>query len=477
MEDTIHAAFDRQVARSPHATAVVDATSGVRLSYVELQAAAVALGHRLQRAVLRRGGVLRRGTEPPGQVAAVLIRSSIERMVGYYGCLRAGLAFCPLEAGWPSAVCKHALALVRPVVLLVEHIDGASVAAAYEHCTQSGVPIVSFQQHPAEAEEEDRANGDAVAEPQIMNPTAHVIFTSGSSGQPKAVWCDHRGSLLSHYARVAAFPSRERRDDVFGCGVFGVWDAVAGHLHGSVAVMLPEASLRDAEQLAALLAVNDVTRMLVTPTLLDTLLCSAPARAALGLLDSLTLCGELPSVRLVARAVALLPRSAALINLYSSCECHDVAIGDLRAQVDAFALTPLPHVRIYITDEAGRAVAQGGAGSLFVGGDALAGGYLTAAPIDKGGDEDGRGASSGLSGKDHRFVRLNDCVQSDEVLPEDKDAVVCRTGDRAAVLSCSYCDARCKAVRFALAGREDAAVKVRGTLVATAAVRILKSTI
>lgn len=54
-------------------------------------------------------------------------------------------------------------------------------------------------------------------------------------------------------------------------------------------------------------------------SVLDVLLSTAAGCAGLGLLKSVTLCGELPSASLVTRAVALLPSSTALVNLYSSC--------------------------------------------------------------------------------------------------------------------------------------------------------------
>ncbi len=50
-------------------------------------------------------------------LVAVLVGGSIERMVSYYACLYAGHAFCPLEAGWPRAVCEEAL-VSRPTMRL-----------------------------------------------------------------------------------------------------------------------------------------------------------------------------------------------------------------------------------------------------------------------------------------------------------------------------------------------------------------------
>ena len=326
--ETIQAAFERQVARSPHATAVVEAVdSSHRLSYCELRNASKELARCLLAAVhARRAGRQRpsSGSADVGDVVAVLVGSSVERMVSYYACLFAGCVFCPLEAGWPRKVCEEALvsraivvdvrayqanlantracvtsqALVQPGLLLVGSTDDACAAVACECCSRLDVPVLSL------ADESQTSRNKVVAAAHecgvalpAPNPTAHIIFTSGSSGHPKAVFCDHCGSLLSHTSRIAAIERCEKRrksaptstsphDDMdgsakdrsatsttkhaqqcaFGCGVFGVWDAVAAHFRGDIAVMLPDKALRDAEQLAALLAVNDVDRMLITPT-------------------------------------------------------------------------------------------------------------------------------------------------------------------------------------------------------------------
>lgn len=304
---TIHAAFEAQARRTPAAAAIVCAVTGKELTYAELDYAASALAQHLRMLVDQRGGTSGGMSKAP--CCAVLLPSSRERMVGYYACLKAGLSFCPLEAGWPPAVCRSALDLVQPAVLLVQADSEGEAARGY--CAGAGVPVACVAD----------AYVGGVAE-MHENITAHIIFTSGSSGAPKAVLCGHSGSLLSHAVRVSPSAPSER----FGCAVFGVWDAVAAHLCGGVAVMVPDEALRDAETLAVLIATNDIDRMLITPTLLDTLLVCAAARASLSLLTSLTLCGELPSASAIARASQLLPPTVSLINLYSSCECHDVAL-------------------------------------------------------------------------------------------------------------------------------------------------------
>lgn len=170
--------------------------------------------------------------------------------------------------------------LVQPALLLVGSADGANAVVAHDCCSRLEIPVLTLADDTLRLSRLVTAAG-CEAELPAPNPIAHIIFTSGSSGHPKAVFCHHRGSLLSHNTRIAAIRCCEsstcttpstltlqdsRQPSVFGCGVFGVWDAVAAHLHGDIAVMFPDAALRDGDQLAALLAVNDVNRMLITPT-------------------------------------------------------------------------------------------------------------------------------------------------------------------------------------------------------------------
>lgn len=116
-------------------------------------------------------------------------------------------------------------------------------------------------------------------------------------------------------------------------------------------------------------------------------------------------------------------------------------------------MKPLPHVEIHIVDENGRPAPAGSTGSLLVGGGALAGGYL-------GVNEDNA---------DDRLIETSTTGER-----------LCRTGDKARVIA-RGCDGGSVGVSstssrkdtvclFALIGREDAVVKVRGHLVAIAAV-------
>jgi thioester reductase-like protein len=78
--------------------------------------------------------------------------------------------------------------------------------------------------------------------------------------------------------------------------------------------------------------------------------------------------------------MAALPNTR-LLNVYSCCETHEVACGDIREMFDEQAQycpvgPPVDPKHIYILDDSGQRVEDGASGELFVGGQLLARGYL-----------------------------------------------------------------------------------------------------
>jgi thioester reductase-like protein len=97
-------------------------------------------------------------------------------------------------------------------------------------------------------------------------------------------------------------------------------------------------------------------------------------------LKTLWLNGEVVTTDLARRAMAALPNTR-LLNVYSCCETHEVACGDIREMFDEQAQycpvgPPVDPKHIYILDDSGQRVEDGASGELFVGGQLLARGYL-----------------------------------------------------------------------------------------------------
>ncbi|MCG6498315.1 amino acid adenylation domain-containing protein [Kitasatospora sp. A2-31] len=212
--------FLRQAARRPGVIAVLAADRV--LSYGELEARSRAVA-----CWLGAQGVGR------GEVVPVVMTKGWEQVVAVLGVLRAGAAYCPVDADLPDERIAQLLDGCAATVTLVQ-------SAAEERIGALGPrPLLAV----------DRAEPDAgrtcarVGDPADL---AYVIYTSGSTGQPKGVMVDHAAAVntvADINRRVGLTPD----DRVFGISSLSfdlsVWD-VFGTLAAGAALVLPAAGRR-----------------------------------------------------------------------------------------------------------------------------------------------------------------------------------------------------------------------------------------
>ncbi len=169
--------FEAQVARTPHATAVV--FRGESVSYRELNSHA----NRLANLLIERG--VKRG-----DLVGVLMDRSVEMVISLYGTLKAGAAYVPMDPAYPA----HRLAIMaedaQPKVILTEASRVGQVAAI-------GTQAIVVDRR---AKLGDRSTADPVVtiEPQDV---AYVMYTSGSTGRPKGVMITH-GNIQNFFLTI-----------------------------------------------------------------------------------------------------------------------------------------------------------------------------------------------------------------------------------------------------------------------------------
>lgn len=190
----------------PQHAAVVDAQQGKSLTYNQLIEAVLHLADRLMDA-----SKVSDSSCGGSGVAAMMLPSSIERMISYYAILMAGLSFCPLEKGWPIQVMGKILQTIKPAVILVLHSDGLQWLPD-ERKTDIPVVVVDIDKDLSRDTSSTSALPLDLAHLPEPSQVAHIIFTSGTSGTgPKAVMCGHTPSLLSHAARVPTSVAANQR--------------------------------------------------------------------------------------------------------------------------------------------------------------------------------------------------------------------------------------------------------------------------
>ncbi|HEX2080603.1 MAG TPA: non-ribosomal peptide synthase/polyketide synthase [Longimicrobium sp.] len=354
----LHELIERQVERTPDATALV--FEGEPLTYAELNRRANRLAHHL--------GAL--GVGPDVRVG-LCVERSLEMMVGLLAVLKAGGAYVPLDPGYPADRLAYMLADSAPALVLAQ----ARLRDRVEH---AGVPVLELDADvPAWAHQPATSPGRGALTPDHL---AYVIYTSGSTGRPKGVEVPHRG-VVNRLAWMPAFHGLDARDVVLQKTPYSfdvsVWELFWPLAAGARLVIARPDGHRDPAYLSELIRRERVTTVHFVPSLLGVFL-EHPECARGTALRRVVTSGEALPPELVARFGERLP-GVELHNLYGPTEAA-VDVTAWKCATDGSETRvpigrPVANTRVYLLDPAGEPVPVGVAGELYIGGVQVARGY------------------------------------------------------------------------------------------------------
>jgi amino acid adenylation domain-containing protein len=360
-DQCIHQLFEAQVERTPDAKAIVYGKQ--QLTYRELNQRANRLAHHL-----RTLGV------GPDVLVGICVERSLDMGVGLLGILKAGGAYVPLDPGYPSERLAFMLEDAQVRVLLTQQRLLATLPQHTAHVICLDTPSASL---PHECLE----NPVNVVTPEHL---AYGIYTSGSTGTPKGVLGLHRGAVnrLAWMWQTYPFAAEEVCCQKTSLNfVDSVWELFGPLLQGIRSVIIPDAVVKDPPRLVHTLAAQQVTRLVLVPSLLRVILDTVGTLGQqLPRLRLWISSGEPLPVDLLRRFQQCLPHSV-LLNLYGSSEVSaDITWYDLRLMGDAAGSVPIgrpiANTQIYLLDTYLNPVPVGVPGELYAGGDGLARGYL-----------------------------------------------------------------------------------------------------
>jgi acyl-CoA synthetase (AMP-forming)/AMP-acid ligase II len=216
-----------------------------------------------------------------------------------------------------------------------------------------------------------------------------VLFTSGTTSQPKAVELSHN-NLTSYVTGTVEFESADPSDAALICvppyHIAGVGAALSNLYAGRKMVYLPNF---DADEWVRLIDAERVTTATVVPTMLDRVVTVLESGGhELPSLRNLAYGGSKVGLPLVRRALELLPH-VGFVNAYGLTETSSTlaVLGpeDHRAAQAASDLAvvkrlgsvgrPVPGIELEIRDEDGNILPPGQTGELFVRGEQVSGRY------------------------------------------------------------------------------------------------------
>ncbi len=404
------ALVDLSAQRTPNAPAI---RHGARvLSYRELIAASERVAGHLRQ---------RMATDAADRAVGLCIERSSDLMIGLLGILKAGYAYVPFDADYPAERLAH-MAQASGIRWLL------TSSALSDRLPAGNFSILDIRQCDAPA-----PNLPARPDPQPADP-AYILFTSGSTGQPKGVQMSHGALLNLIQWQIGQSGEQQGKNtlqfspasfDVHFQEIFSTWAA------GGCLVLIDDDTRLNPAALLAELQTHAVNRLFLPFIALQTLCEQARQADALpATLSEIITAGE--QLKITPALVDFFQRlpHCRLINHYGPTETHVVTAYTLTGPPDSWPALPpigeeIDHCRIHLIDEHGQLVADGEAGELYVGGACLADGYI------------------GQAGAAERFIEL-------PVLPGQR---LYRTGDLARRLADG---------NLHYLGRKDGQVKVRG---------------
>jgi amino acid adenylation domain-containing protein len=347
--------FAAAARRDPQAIALVSA-AGTR-TYREL----AERSRRLARA-LRADGLR------PEQPVAVVLSRRPEVVEALLAILQAGGAILPLDPALPTEALAHRLRDAGARIVVTERAHAARIPDGPARLLVDDGRWASL---PC----------DDLPAPRPAQ-LAYVLYTSGSSGAPKAVAVTH-ANLAGYVESAAERLGLRAAADFAHCSTLA---ADLGHTglflplaSGGAVHLLDEESMASASALAASLARHPVDYMKIAPSHLRVLLATAAEGRAILPRRGLILGGEALAFELADALAALVPR---VFNHYGPTE---TTVGSAMHAFDPAAArhgdtvplgAALAGERLYVLDGRLAPLPAGVAGELFISGRGVARGYL-----------------------------------------------------------------------------------------------------
>ncbi len=310
----------------------------------------------------------------PGEPVAIYSERDNLALVAALAILKAGGTCLPLDQESPPNYLSYILEDSQVRFIFTKTIYSKSWSKDIQEIFLDQDPPLAFR------DSSDNMNTS-------ISPTnrAYLIYTSGSTGIPKGVLLHHQSIVHRVQWMAEAFPFSPEET----CAQKTSWsfaDAIAEILtpllHGIKLIMVPDDVLKDPSLFLSLLEEKKITRILLVPSLLRTLLARQTHQISqLSSLKLWMLSGEELTRNLAQKFFQAQPQ-ASLVNFYGSTEVTgDILFYELTKEtlpLDRSSIPlgyPLSNTQVHILDPRGEPCPWGVVGEIYASGIPLALGY------------------------------------------------------------------------------------------------------
>jgi amino acid adenylation domain-containing protein len=390
---TIHGLLTRSATTAGDRVAAVD--RGRSITYAQLEAES----NRLARGLDEHGVA-------PGDRVGLLIDKSLEALIGIYAILKVGATYVPLDDQAPI----RRLAYIARNAEIRCLISASGRAPDWERMTAEGAPlqtVVAVGDGPAQAPGLTILPWSSLAElpagalelREDPDALAYILYTSGSTGEPKGVMLSHRNGLsfvewAAH--EVGVGPADRLSSHAPFHFDLSTFDLFAAASAAATVVLVPREASIFPITLAGFIREQLITVWYSVPSILTQLVLRGELdKQPLPALRAVIFAGEVFPIKYLGRLMELVPQ-ARYLNFFGPtetnvCTFYEVPRGDPLAEPLPIG-RPIPGVQASVRRADGTPAAAGEAGELVVRGPTVMHGYWgdpdrTAAVLHYDGDQ------------------------------------------------------------------------------------------
>lgn len=360
LNKTIHGLFEEQVIKTPDNIALVCGDSS--LSYTELDRRANKFASYLSDNY----------DIKPDDIIGICLNRTEDVLVSILGILKAGGAYLPISPDAPDARISFMLNDACCKVLVTNEIYYSRLTAL---CSNSNIRVLPVD---SEALVHRIAQMPDVAPFRSVCPSnlAYIIYTSGTSGNPKGVMIEHHNVINLVYALEDIYHVKILNGEpdyknylwysnlIFDAHVYDVYPVL---MRGHSLFLIDESTRLDLKKLSDYVVRNNIEGGLVPPVLLD--------NEYILDLKTLIVGGESTALEIMQN---YRKQGTNIYNAYGPTEItvssshHKFELGDSNTNIGK----PLSNVSYYILNESRQLLPLGASGELYIGGMGVARGYL-----------------------------------------------------------------------------------------------------
>jgi amino acid adenylation domain-containing protein len=370
--------LEESARRYPEAPAVGMA-EGPSITYAELDALSSRVRDRLWQLGVR-----------PGDRVGLRLHKSIDGIITIFGVLKAGAAYVPVDAESPAARGAYILNNCQVKVVVTETtLRGPLMEELQQLGASPAVLAVEADTHVSMRSLLDTLDAGAAA-PRVDSVSsgpgdiAYILYTSGSTGNPKGVVLSHENA--ASFIDWCSETFEPRQTDTFSSHApfhfdLSILDIYVPLKHGARLALFGEALGKDPMKLASAISSEKISVWYSTPSILNFL-------ATYGKLDRY----DYSSLRIVHFAGEVFPipqftavraiwKAPRFFNLYGPTETNVCTFYEVPADDSWTAMSTFPIGKIcepnrgWVVDENTQTVKRGEPGELLVSGPNVMQGY------------------------------------------------------------------------------------------------------